>query len=155
MWIGRDGQAWALTEAAASPTRRAQEASGDTTVRSPMPGTVITVNVSAGQTVMAGDEDAGYARGRALGDRRDKVVHHELGYVDHRGGGGRGGDGDHGKREAGDLHDTRAVRDTRVHGRARVLQDGLGVLGYELAFDGCKVPQRTCSASAAVATPSS
>jgi acetyl-CoA/propionyl-CoA carboxylase biotin carboxyl carrier protein len=53
-WIGQNGHSWALTEVAASPTRSGQEASGDSTVRSPMPGTVISVQVSAGDQVAAG-----------------------------------------------------------------------------------------------------
>ena len=54
VWVGRDGHAWALAEAPAAPTRQRGGTSTDTTVRSPMPGTVITVHVSAGQTVSAG-----------------------------------------------------------------------------------------------------
>ncbi|HET9082203.1 MAG TPA: biotin carboxylase N-terminal domain-containing protein [Trebonia sp.] len=54
VWLGRDGQAWALAEETTAPARRGQGASADTTVRSPMPGTVIAVLVSAGQAVAAG-----------------------------------------------------------------------------------------------------
>jgi len=54
VWLARDGYAWALTEAAASPTRPGRAANADTTVRSPMPGTIIAVHVSAGEQVSAG-----------------------------------------------------------------------------------------------------
>jgi acetyl-CoA/propionyl-CoA carboxylase biotin carboxyl carrier protein len=53
-WLGRDGQAWALTEESAAPVRGGDTAAGDGTVRSPMPGTVLTVNVKAGDPVTAG-----------------------------------------------------------------------------------------------------
>jgi acetyl-CoA/propionyl-CoA carboxylase biotin carboxyl carrier protein len=54
VWIGRDGHAWALAEEDSTPARKGQRASADSTVRSPMPGTVIAVHVAAGQAVGAG-----------------------------------------------------------------------------------------------------
>jgi acetyl-CoA/propionyl-CoA carboxylase biotin carboxyl carrier protein len=54
LWLGRDGHAWALTEETTAPVRQGQGVGADATVRSPMPGTVITVHVSAGQAVTAG-----------------------------------------------------------------------------------------------------
>jgi len=53
-WLARDGQTWALTEAAPAPTRPGRARGADATVRSPMPGTVIAVHVTAGQRVTAG-----------------------------------------------------------------------------------------------------
>jgi acetyl-CoA/propionyl-CoA carboxylase biotin carboxyl carrier protein len=53
-WLGRDGHAWALAEEAAAPSRRGQRADTDAGVRSPMPGSVVAVQVSAGQAVTAG-----------------------------------------------------------------------------------------------------
>jgi acetyl-CoA/propionyl-CoA carboxylase biotin carboxyl carrier protein len=52
-WLGRGGQAWALTEEAAAPVRGGASG-GDATVRSPMPGTVLAVHVTPGQPVRAG-----------------------------------------------------------------------------------------------------
>jgi len=57
VWLGRDGQAWAITEVPAAGRRgRAAGAAENSagTVRSPMPGTVLSVRVSAGDTVTAG-----------------------------------------------------------------------------------------------------
>jgi acetyl-CoA/propionyl-CoA carboxylase biotin carboxyl carrier protein len=57
VWLGRDGQAWAVTEAPAAASRGgAAGAAGYSLgiVRSPMPGTVLTVAVAAGDTVTAG-----------------------------------------------------------------------------------------------------
>ena len=54
VWLGRDGQAWAVTEVAAAGRRGGAAGAGDGTVRSPMPGTVLSVAVSAGDTVAAG-----------------------------------------------------------------------------------------------------
>jgi acetyl-CoA/propionyl-CoA carboxylase biotin carboxyl carrier protein len=53
-WLGRDGHAWALTEETAAPLRGGQAGAADGTVRSPMPGTVLAVRVTAGQRVSAG-----------------------------------------------------------------------------------------------------
>jgi acetyl-CoA/propionyl-CoA carboxylase biotin carboxyl carrier protein len=53
-WLGRDGQTWAVVEAAPAPLRGSRAAAADGTVRSPMPGTVVAVHVSVGQTVTAG-----------------------------------------------------------------------------------------------------
>ena len=53
-WLGRDGQAWALTEEQAAPVRGGRVGAADSTVRSPMPGTVLAVHVAVGQQVTAG-----------------------------------------------------------------------------------------------------
>ena len=53
-WLGRDGQAWALTEEQAAPVRGGRAGAADSTVRSPMPGTVLAVHVAVGQQVTAG-----------------------------------------------------------------------------------------------------
>ena len=53
-WLGRGGQAWALTEEEAAPVRGGRAGTADGTVRSPMPGTVLAVNVAVGQQVTAG-----------------------------------------------------------------------------------------------------
>jgi acetyl-CoA/propionyl-CoA carboxylase, biotin carboxylase, biotin carboxyl carrier protein len=53
-WVGRDGHAWALTETTAAPTRAQTDTGTDSTVRSPMPGTVIAVHVNTGQPVATG-----------------------------------------------------------------------------------------------------
>jgi acetyl-CoA/propionyl-CoA carboxylase, biotin carboxylase, biotin carboxyl carrier protein len=54
IWLGRGGQAWALTEEEAAPARGGRAGGGDRTVRSPMPGTVLAVHVGLGQQVTAG-----------------------------------------------------------------------------------------------------
>jgi acetyl-CoA/propionyl-CoA carboxylase biotin carboxyl carrier protein len=54
MWLGRDGQAWALTEETAAPARKGQAGNADSTVRSPMPGTVLAVHAAVGDPVTAG-----------------------------------------------------------------------------------------------------
>ncbi|HET6185656.1 MAG TPA: biotin carboxylase N-terminal domain-containing protein, partial [Trebonia sp.] len=54
IWLGRGGHAWALTEEEAAPVRGGRAGGGDGTVRSPMPGTVLTVHVGVGDTVSAG-----------------------------------------------------------------------------------------------------
>ena len=54
IWLGRGGHAWALTEEEAAPVRGGRAAGGDGTVRSPMPGTVLAVQVAPGDTVSAG-----------------------------------------------------------------------------------------------------
>ncbi|HEX9042822.1 MAG TPA: biotin carboxylase N-terminal domain-containing protein [Trebonia sp.] len=53
-WLGRDGHAWAVAEAAPAPLRGSRATAADGTVRSPMPGTVVAVHVSVGQDVCAG-----------------------------------------------------------------------------------------------------
>jgi acetyl-CoA/propionyl-CoA carboxylase, biotin carboxylase, biotin carboxyl carrier protein len=54
VWLGRDGQAWAVTEAPAAGRRGRAAGVAGGTVRAPMPGTVLAVRVSAGDTVAAG-----------------------------------------------------------------------------------------------------
>jgi acetyl-CoA/propionyl-CoA carboxylase biotin carboxyl carrier protein len=57
VWLGRGGQAWAITEVPAAGGRGGAAGAADNsagTVRSPMPGTVRSVRVSAGDTVAAG-----------------------------------------------------------------------------------------------------
>lgn len=54
VWLGRDGLAWALTEVPAAAKRGGAAGTADGTVRSPMPGTVLAVRVSAGDAVAAG-----------------------------------------------------------------------------------------------------
>ncbi len=52
-WIHIDGAAWPITEA--QPTRRTEgDGAGDADIRSPMPGTVLAVNVSDGDAVTTG-----------------------------------------------------------------------------------------------------
>jgi len=53
-WLGRDGAAWAIGEAPPPALRGARAGSADGTVRSPMPGTILAVHVTAGDTVSAG-----------------------------------------------------------------------------------------------------
>jgi acetyl-CoA/propionyl-CoA carboxylase, biotin carboxylase, biotin carboxyl carrier protein len=53
-WLARDGHAWALTQQRAAPVRGGGAGQADSTVRSPMPGTVLAVHVTAGQPVRAG-----------------------------------------------------------------------------------------------------
>jgi len=53
-WLGRDGAAWAIGEAPPPALRGARAGSTDGTVRSPMPGTILTVHVAAGDQVSAG-----------------------------------------------------------------------------------------------------
>jgi acetyl-CoA/propionyl-CoA carboxylase biotin carboxyl carrier protein len=53
-WLGRDGHAWALAEQAAAPVRRGRAGNTDSTVRSPMPGTVLAVHAAVGDPVTAG-----------------------------------------------------------------------------------------------------
>ena len=55
LWLGRDGHAWAVREqAVAAAGKQADTGSADGVVRSPMPGTVLTVSVTDGETVKAG-----------------------------------------------------------------------------------------------------
>ncbi|GAB2932984.1 acetyl-CoA carboxylase biotin carboxylase subunit [Rhodococcus aerolatus] len=51
-WLGHDGDAWAVRELTADRARDA--AAGEAQLRSPMPGTVLAVHVSAGDEVTAG-----------------------------------------------------------------------------------------------------
>jgi acetyl-CoA/propionyl-CoA carboxylase biotin carboxyl carrier protein len=53
-WLGRDGSAWAISEAPAPALRGSRAGSADGTIRSPMPGTILAVHVSAGDAVSAG-----------------------------------------------------------------------------------------------------
>ena len=55
LWLGRDGQAWAVREQAPLDAAAAQAAAGSVgPVVSPMPGTVTLVEVAEGQAVTAG-----------------------------------------------------------------------------------------------------
>jgi acetyl-CoA/propionyl-CoA carboxylase biotin carboxyl carrier protein len=53
-WLGRDGAAWAIAEAPPTALRGARAGSADGTVRSPMPGTILAVQVAAGDKVSTG-----------------------------------------------------------------------------------------------------
>ena len=53
-WLGADGTVWALHEESTGVALRGDETAADGTVRSPMPGTVLSVPVSVGETVAAG-----------------------------------------------------------------------------------------------------
>ena len=53
-WLGRDGAAWAIGEAPPPALRGSRAGNADGTVRSPMPGTILAVHVSVGETVSAG-----------------------------------------------------------------------------------------------------
>ena len=50
-WLGRGGQAWALSTESATTARSGAAGLADGIVRSPMPGTVLTVHVAAGDRV--------------------------------------------------------------------------------------------------------
>jgi len=54
VWLGRDGRAWALTQQQAGPSRAGRAAQAEPAVRSPMPGTVLSVAVTTDQPVVAG-----------------------------------------------------------------------------------------------------
>jgi acetyl-CoA/propionyl-CoA carboxylase biotin carboxyl carrier protein len=54
LWLGRDGQAWAVREQAPLDAAAAQAAGSGGPVVSPMPGTVTLVEVAEGQPVLAG-----------------------------------------------------------------------------------------------------
>ena len=55
LWLGRRGSSWSLTETSRLAAARAQHTgAGDGTLRSPMPGTVLSVSVAEGDTVSAG-----------------------------------------------------------------------------------------------------
>jgi acetyl-CoA/propionyl-CoA carboxylase biotin carboxyl carrier protein len=53
-WLGRGGRAWALTAERPAPLRTGGAGIADATVRSPMPGTVLAVQVAEGGQVTAG-----------------------------------------------------------------------------------------------------
>jgi acetyl-CoA/propionyl-CoA carboxylase biotin carboxyl carrier protein len=53
-WLGREGQAWPLPAEPAVTARAGAAGLADGTVRSPMPGTVLTVHVTAGDPVTKG-----------------------------------------------------------------------------------------------------
>jgi 3-methylcrotonyl-CoA carboxylase alpha subunit len=55
LWLGRDGRAWAIREEQAVTPRGDAGAGADGTVTSPMPGTVLAVNVTEGQDVTSGE----------------------------------------------------------------------------------------------------
>ena len=54
IWLGRDGQTWAVTEEEPLSPARDTGGAGDGVVRSPMPGTVLAVQVTEGEKVTAG-----------------------------------------------------------------------------------------------------
>ena len=53
-WLGRDGQAWALTEEEPLAAGGGPAGGGDGVVRSPMPGTVLAVRAARGEQVKSG-----------------------------------------------------------------------------------------------------
>jgi acetyl-CoA/propionyl-CoA carboxylase biotin carboxyl carrier protein len=54
LWLGRDGHAWAVREEPRLTARAAKTHAADGIVASPMPGTVLAVNVTEGQEVAFG-----------------------------------------------------------------------------------------------------
>ncbi|MST32655.1 hypothetical protein GHK86_07965 [Acidimicrobiaceae bacterium USS-CC1] len=54
VWVGAEGSAWAVREAAPESARASGAAGSHGPVRSPMPGTVQAVHVAPGDTVVAG-----------------------------------------------------------------------------------------------------
>ncbi|MGH3785596.1 MAG: acetyl/propionyl/methylcrotonyl-CoA carboxylase subunit alpha [Pseudonocardiaceae bacterium] len=54
VWLGRDGHSWQLREQQPLDLARGTEQHGGGTLRAPMPGTVIVVDVAEGQQVIAG-----------------------------------------------------------------------------------------------------
>jgi len=54
IWLGRDGQSWAVAEEEPLASARDDGAAGDGVVRSPMPGTVRAVQAVVGEKVSAG-----------------------------------------------------------------------------------------------------
>ncbi|MGI5118258.1 acetyl/propionyl/methylcrotonyl-CoA carboxylase subunit alpha [Marinactinospora thermotolerans] len=54
LWLGREGATWRLHEETLLAPTRAGEGAGDGTLRSPMPGTVLSVAVAEGDSVTAG-----------------------------------------------------------------------------------------------------
>ena len=53
-WIGSHGDMWSFTQPAPTAPEGSQVRKGDTAVTSPMPGTIVSVAVSAGESVVAG-----------------------------------------------------------------------------------------------------
>jgi len=53
-WLGRDGQAWAVHDEPPAPLRGTRAGAADGTVRAPMPGTILAVHVTPGDTVSTG-----------------------------------------------------------------------------------------------------
>jgi acetyl-CoA/propionyl-CoA carboxylase biotin carboxyl carrier protein len=54
IWLGRDGQTWAVAEEEPLAAARDDAEAGDGVVRSPMPGTVRAVQAVVGEKVRAG-----------------------------------------------------------------------------------------------------
>ncbi|MDT0300956.1 acetyl/propionyl/methylcrotonyl-CoA carboxylase subunit alpha [Streptomonospora wellingtoniae] len=54
LWLGREGAAWRFEDDPVLAPSRAAGAAGDGTVRSPMPGTVLSLAVAEGERVVAG-----------------------------------------------------------------------------------------------------
>jgi acetyl-CoA/propionyl-CoA carboxylase biotin carboxyl carrier protein len=54
LWLGRDGRSWAVREEEWLAARTDRDAAADGTIRSPMPGTVLAVDVTEGQRVKSG-----------------------------------------------------------------------------------------------------
>jgi acetyl-CoA/propionyl-CoA carboxylase biotin carboxyl carrier protein len=54
LWLGRDGHSWAVREEEWLAAHIDRDAAADGTVRSPMPGTVLAVDVTEGQRVKSG-----------------------------------------------------------------------------------------------------
>jgi len=54
IWLGRDGQSWAIAEEEPLAAARDDRGAGDGVVRSPMPGTVLAVQAAVGEKVSAG-----------------------------------------------------------------------------------------------------
>jgi acetyl-CoA/propionyl-CoA carboxylase biotin carboxyl carrier protein len=54
LWLGRDGHAWAVRQEPRLTARAAETKATDGIVTSPMPGTVLAVNVNEGQEVALG-----------------------------------------------------------------------------------------------------
>lgn len=54
IWLGRDGECWAVAEEEPLAAERGDRGAGDGVVRSPMPGTVRAVRATEGEKVRAG-----------------------------------------------------------------------------------------------------
>jgi acetyl-CoA/propionyl-CoA carboxylase, biotin carboxylase, biotin carboxyl carrier protein len=54
VWLGRDGRVWAMAEEEPLAAEPAQAGGGDGVVRSPMPGTVLSVKAARGERVRSG-----------------------------------------------------------------------------------------------------
>jgi acetyl-CoA/propionyl-CoA carboxylase, biotin carboxylase, biotin carboxyl carrier protein len=54
IWLGRDGQSWAVAEEEPLAAARDDTGGGDGVIRSPMPGTVLAVQAALGEKVSAG-----------------------------------------------------------------------------------------------------